>query len=350
MNLYKLGWSDLFQIEEGEKVNLSRVIAVHRSHLRAITVNGEVNIHYSGGYTEPVAVGDWIIMTPPFVDEQNQPAALIKQLVPRKSKISRVAAGAHVEEQVIAANIDNVFIVTSVNQDLNVNRLKRFILLVKEGGAKPIVILSKSDLTEDVYKIINSLSEQLGGDIAIIPTSSLNKSGIENVLSLMPEGSTSVFVGSSGVGKSSMVNFLLGKDIQVVKEIREDDAKGRHATTARQMFFIANGGMIIDTPGIREVSVFGSEDSLAETFSDVDSLLLKCKFSDCTHTSEPGCAILDALDSGELEQKQWDNFLKLQKEIAFNNRKMDKVEMSNSKKKWKQIHLDYKARKKFEGK
>lgn len=349
MSLVSLGWSEAFKFYDSQIDQAARIIAIHRSHLRAITSKGEINLHHSSGFSDAVAVGDWVIITPLFTDEQNQPAALIKELIPRKSKISRVSIQERSEEQLMAANIDTVFVVTSANQDFNFNRLQRYLLLIKQGLARPVVILSKVDLISDSEQVAKSLKQKLGQDIELIATSSLNKVGLDQVKELMPPGSTSVFIGSSGVGKSSLVNQLLGQDIQAVKQIREDDDKGRHATTSRELFFIPNGGMIIDTPGIRDVSVFGSEDNLSETFSEIEDIILKCKYTDCTHSSEPGCAIIKALKSQELEQKQWDNYIKLSKEIAFNNNKLSKELASNTKKRWKKINKDYKAKKKFKG-
>lgn len=335
MSLGPLGWSDDFELYDSKVENAARITAVHRSHLRAVTANGEINLHYPPKFPESLAVGDWVITGPLYIDDQKQSAALVEELIPRKSKISRVGAGDRIEEQVIAANIDIVFIVTSINQDFNLNRLQRYILLIKKGLAKPVILLSKADLKPSHTQIIEDLSKQVGEEILIIPVSVLDKTGVDQIKDLTPEGFTSVFVGSSGVGKSSLTNFLLGEEVQVVKEVRNDDDKGRHTTTSRQMFFIPNGGMIIDTPGIRGVSVFGSEEHLSETFHDVEELMTQCKFSDCKHSSEPGCAITNALKNKTLEESQWENYKKLSKEIAANNDKLKKQKASQFNKKGK---------------
>ena len=335
MNLESLGWSEAFQAYNSQIDSVARIVAVHRSHLRAITLSGEINIHYSSGFTQALAVGDWVLIDSLFVDDQGDPAALVKELIPRKSKISRVVGGDQSEEQIMAANVDTAFVVTSINQDFNISRLQRYLVLIRKGGATPVIVLSKTDLKSSYIPIIKDLKDKLDKDILILATSVVNKTGIDQLKDLVGAGSTSVFIGSSGVGKSSLVNFLLGQDIQLVKAIREDDDKGKHTTTSRQMFFIPNSGMIIDTPGIRDVSVFGAEDNLSDTFSDIEELTTQCKFSDCKHMTEPGCAIRQALETQQLEQKRWDNYNKLAKEIAFNNKKMSKKNSSNTKKRRK---------------
>lgn len=346
MSLESLGWSKAFQSYNLQDDSIARIIAVHRSHFRAITINGEINIHHSSGFSQSLAVGDWVVTTPFFTDDQGESAALVKELIPRKSKLSRMSAGEQSQEQLIAANVDTVFVVTSINQDFNISRLQRYVLIIKKGGARPVIVLSKTDLKSSYTQIMADLKAKLDKEILVLPISLINKVGIEQIKTLLPVGSTSVFVGSSGVGKSSLVNFLLGQEAQHIQEIRVNDGKGKHTTTSRQMFFIPDGGMIIDTPGIRDVGVFNTETNLSETFSEIEELLTHCKFSDCHHITEPGCAILQALETQQLEKKQWDNYNKLSKEIAINNSKMNKKLSSDSKKKWKQTKIDYKSPKK----
>lgn len=351
MNLDLLGWTEAFESYRSKDEDVARITAVHRSHLRGMTESGEINVHYSGDFSQdPASVGDWVVLTPLFVDEQKETAATIKKLIPRKSKISRIAAGEHVKEQVMAANIDIVFVVTSIHQDFNLNRLQRYLLLIKDGQAKPVVVLSKIDLEPSHQEIIKNLEEDLDDEIQIIPTSIVSNIGVGEIKDLIPKGRTSVFVGSSGVGKSSLVNLLLGEELQAVNEVKKDDGKGKHTTTSRQMFFLPDGGMIIDTPGIKGVSIHGSEENLSEAFNEIEELMTRCKFSNCSHTTDPGCAIVEALEDSNLEQSLWDNYIKLSKEIAHNNSKLKKQTSSNSKKKWKKVQTDYKNRKKFKAK
>ncbi len=345
MSLGPLGWSEEFKLYDSQIESAARIIAIHRSHFRAITLKGEINIHFSNSFSEPLAVGDWVLTNSLFVDEQGEPATSIKELIPRKSKFSRATAEDNTKEQLIATNVDTVFVVTSINQDLNISRLERYLLLITKGMATPVVILSKVDLEPSYVQTLSHLKEQLGDNIQIIACSLINKTGLDEIKNLIPEGSTSVFVGSSGVGKSSLVNFLLEKETQAVKEIRKDDDKGKHTTTSRQMFFMPQGGMIIDTPGIRGVSVFGSDDYLSDTFFEIEELATHCKFSNCSHATEPGCAIIHALNTQKLEQKQWDNYNKLSKEMAFNNKKINKRNSSNIKQKWKKNSKNYKSKK-----
>ncbi|MCB0420555.1 MAG: ribosome small subunit-dependent GTPase A [Bdellovibrionales bacterium] len=343
MSLNAMGWSAFFESNTTDTSKIARVTAIFRSHISARTSEKEINLYYTGQPIESLAVGDWVTISPEFIDEQNKTAAVILSVLDRKSKLARIDND---EEQVLAANVDRVFIVTSANQDFNIKRLQRYLVLVKEGGSQPVIILSKVDLTEDPCQLIDTLSSQLKTEV--IATSTVENIGRDAILMLMPEGSTSVFVGSSGVGKSTLVNFLMGHHQQKIREIRYDDDKGKHTTTTRQLFSIPGYGMIIDTPGLRAVQVYGSETSLQDTFPEISQRLSQCRFSDCQHETEPGCAIQSALESGELSLKDWESYLKLLKEIKYSIRKTDKQEMSNSKRRWKSIHKNVRAKRKFE--
>ncbi|MBC86826.1 MAG: ribosome small subunit-dependent GTPase A [Bdellovibrionaceae bacterium] len=331
MNLKTLGWpSDMHQ--DIDVSSLARVTAVHRSHMRALTEKGEINLHIPGSLEDLPVVGDWVLTTPEFEDEQGEPARLVKEVLTRSSILARWTDRG---EQPMAANVDTVFIVTSANLDFKLNRLHRFILLVRKGGAEPVVILSKTDLVENSSDLVREIEDKL--QLKVIGTSIVNDSGMAKVLELMPEGSTSVFVGSSGVGKSSLVNRIMGEEVQLTSGIREDDAKGRHTTTARQMFVVDGHGLIIDTPGVREVQIFGDADDVVGAFPLIEELSQQCKFSNCHHETEPGCAIQEALDSGALDVGEWESYLKLQREADHVKRKMDKADMANAKKRWKKV-------------
>ena len=350
MDLKLLGWSSVCPSSGVDIDYVARVIAVHRSGLKAISKNGPLNLYMSGSLEDTPAVGDWVEFTPPFIDEQNKPAALVRRVFSRKTKISRTAVGSQSAEQIIAANVDLVFIVCSANQDFNINRIKRYVLLAIEGGAVPVLVLSKMDLVDEEKELLADVSSGINTDIDIIQTSAMDQASIDQLRSRIPTGVTSVFVGSSGVGKSTLVNLLLAKKAQKTAGIREDDGKGRHTTTSRELFFIPGGGMIIDTPGLREVGVFGSQESIDSTYEGIAELVSQCKFADCKHETEPGCAIQAALSGGRLSEKDWGNYQKLLREMQHANRKMNKAEAANSKKKWRRVHLNMRQRRKFEGK
>ncbi len=355
MDLYQYGWSDDFCGDDGIDLNsVARVISVHRGVYKMVSKAGELNGYLSGklhhlAMEQGIAVGDWCVLSPSFIDEQNKAAALVEQLLPRRSKISRVASGTTSAEQVIVANVDYAFIVTSANADLNINRLHRYILLAEEGRVRPVVVLSKVDLMSDYLDTVDQLKQKFP-NIEVVGVSAESSIGLDVLMSFIgEEGVSGVFLGSSGVGKSTLVNRILGRDIQATKTIREDDAKGQHTTTYRELFLMANGGMIIDTPGLREIQVFGDQQIMKSAFSKIEELGSLCKYNDCSHVNEPGCAILAALSSGELDSKEMASYQKLQREIEYSNRKMDKRYSSNQKKKWKTINQNMRKRRKFEG-
>lgn len=339
-----MGWSSHFSSgQETDTSTIARIIAVHRSHMRGVREQGEINLYLPGNTETLPTVGDWVSITPEFEDEQGEPAAIVQKVLDRKSSLARWTSSGR---QIMAANLDSVFIVTSANEDFSINRLQRFLLLCQEGGCAPIAVVSKTDLHEDPKGLIDDLRKKLG--IPVIGTTLTTGEGVDQIQELMPPGSTSVFVGSSGVGKSSLVNTLLGESVQIVQDIREDDGKGRHTTTSRHLFQVPGYGLIIDTPGLREVQVFGSDEAIEETFPKIAALAERCRFADCNHETEPGCAIQEALESGDLDASEWENFTKLQKEAAYVRRKEDKAEMANSKKRWKDINVMMRKKKRFE--
>ena len=356
MKLSDMGWMGPSSDEKLNTDSVARITSVHRSLCKAITTSGDLNIYLSGRFHSDVcsgadkpATGDFIKVSPTFIDEQNVNAAILEEILPRKSKISRFASGPGVDEQVLASNVNFAFIVTSANDDFNLNRLQRYVLLAKEGSVVPIVLLSKIDLMDNFEVLVAEIKGRLG-EVEVIPLSSIKDLGIKKVQEKLSIGATGVFLGSSGVGKSTIVNKLLGKQIQATKEIREDDSKGRHATTARELFFLPSGGMIIDTAGLREVQVLASEEAMASTFKEISELIQDCKFSNCTHENEPGCAINEALESGNLSKEEYNNYLKLQKEAAYTERKISQSKGANAKERWKTITKNHRARRKFEGK
>ena len=357
MDLVQWGWSEdrqaTLELTEGQCV--VRVTSVRRGGFRGISEAGELNCLVSGKFqfksqnsSEFPVVGDWCIVNPPHMNERGELTSIVARVLERRSKISRVAAGTTGDEQVLASNIDRAFIVTSSNMDFNLNRLKRYVYLAQEGGVEPVIVVSKSDLGFDFSKWTTRLHEILP-DIKVVATSVLTEDGLNDLSPLLGPKLTSVFIGSSGVGKSSLVNHLLGEYIQKVKEVRDDDDKGKHTTTSRSLFRSPEYGMIIDTPGLREIQIFGDVDKFQESFHPIQNLEEKCKFADCTHSKEPGCAVLVAIESGEVLMSDFEQYQKLLKEIKHANRRLDHRDHSGKKKKEKKGSKNLKHKKKNEG-
>lgn len=256
-------------------------------------------------------VGDWVLMLP-FGE-----AYIIRQLIPRYSLLERRAAGSQIEIQLIAANLDFAFVVQSLNRDFNLNRLERYLLMVKAGNITPIVLLNKADLNEKSENMakINQIRQRIGEDIAIHLLSAQNGEGIEAWKNALKPGSTYCFLGSSGVGKSTLVNLLIQKDIQNTSEIGQTNQRGKHTTTGREMFRTNEGILLIDSPGMRELGLVLDEENLEQNFEHIGELAAQCKYSDCKHENEPGCAVQTALEKGELDAAMFENYRKMKREV-----------------------------------
>ena len=313
-------------LENDDIKYLGRIVTEGDNIYKVATVNGILIAEVSGkleynavSRDDFPAVGDWVILDRNSLNTGN---AVIKRVLPRKTKVSRKVAGKKSDEQIIASNIDYIFICMALNSDFNIRRLERYLTIVWDSGAVPVVMLTKSDLCSNVdQKVLEAEEVAIGVDIFV--TSSITGEGIDNLDKYFIEGTTCAFIGSSGVGKSSLINSIRGEEFMKVKEIRDDD-KGRHTTTHRELVQIPGGGVIIDTPGMREIQIMDVDDSLDRTFSDVEELTKFCRFTDCQHDTEPGCAVKKALDSGKLDQSRWENYLKMKREVAYFKRKNDK--------------------------
>lgn len=309
----------------------ARVIAVYKDLYKLILENGEINCKLSSKYYSKISsnedfptVGDWVI-----VNKDNY----IINVMNRKTKISRKLSGKRKDEQILAANVDIIFIVTSLNKDFNINKLSKFIVTSYNSGATPIIVLSKLDICSNV-EYYRTQIENISPGIKIICTSSYEKIGIENIVNELQTGNTAVFIGSSGVGKSTLVNELLNDNIQKVSCVRTSDDSGRHTTTHRELFIVNNKYCIIDTPGIRELTLF-LNDEHNTGFSDIENLSHYCKFSNCKHINEPGCAVKNAVANNEISHERYKSYMKLQKELYFSTLSSNIGEKINFKKKVK---------------
>ncbi|WP_045486142.1 ribosome small subunit-dependent GTPase A [Vibrio harveyi] len=306
-----LGWKPFFQqqltLDDYENTLFARVIAHHRSGYVVVSEQGETHlpIHPS---LPSMTVGDWVVL-----DGQQQ----FSRLLERRSLFSRKAAGSKVAEQLIAANVDTVFIVCSLNHDFNLSRIERYLALINEADVEPVIVLTKADLCDDVDKL-KAQVQKLDPLLMVESVNGLDESDVAKLMSWCGEGQTVAFIGSSGVGKSTLVNTLLGEQEQATGGIREDDSKGRHTTTSRSIHLLPSGGILMDTPGMREIQLADCEAGVSETFADVEALAENCRFSDCQHQTEPGCAVQAAIEDGTLEMRRFTNYQKLLREQAHN--------------------------------
>jgi len=312
-SLADLGWQTFFQqqlsLYEWDDTIPARVVEQYKSEITVATESGVFNTSLLATMPEMV-VGDWLLL-----DSQQH----IIRLLDRKTCFSRKAAGSKLKKQLISANVDTAFIVSSMNDDFNLNRIERFLSLVNESGAEPVVLLSKSDQSETPQSFVEQI-QALDPFLMVEAINCLDEESVNKLLSpWIKEGTTIVVLGSSGVGKSTLINTLLGEKLQSTGDIREDDDKGRHTTTRRSLISLSAGGVILDTPGMREIQIADCKEGIATTFADIESFAEQCKFGDCQHQTEPGCAVQQAIISGDLEQRRLNNYLKLLREEALNS-------------------------------
>ena len=344
MELVNLGWSDCFAHSFAPYADqgycAGRVAVVHRSQYHLFTEQGDLTATLTGKFRHQIqtsedfpAVGDWVVFQEAAGDVKQ---GLIEAVLPRKSQFSRQAAGSRTAAQVVAANVDTLFLISGLDQDFNLRRIERYLVMAWESGASPVIVLNKVDLCRDLDQTIMAV-EDIAFGVPIVALSALRQNNLEALNPYLKPGHTIALLGSSGVGKSTLTNQLLGDEIQATQTVREDDSKGRHTTTSRTMLQLPSGALLIDTPGMRELQLWLVEDSLDETFGDIETLAQQCRFRDCQHHSEPGCAIQTALASGELSPKRFGSYQKLQKEQAYLHRRHDQQAQRNSKARWKSI-------------
>jgi ribosome biogenesis GTPase len=279
------------------------------------------------------AVGDWVATEK--LSGGGRP--LIHNVLPRRTKFVRKVAGRRLEEQVIAANVDTAFVVMALDNDFNVRRLERYLAQCFESGAKSVVVLNKADDREDVAARVAEV-EAIAAGVPIFAVSARTGGGVEALDTYLASGQTIVLLGSSGVGKSTLVNHLLKREAQEVREVRTSDSRGRHTTTSRELFALPGGALLIDTPGLRELQLWDAAEGVERTFSDIEELAAKCKFGNCGHTTEPGCSVQAALAEERLDEDRLENWRKLQREQEFVRRKIEPEARQEYKERVKQVH------------
>ncbi|NTU90880.1 MAG: ribosome small subunit-dependent GTPase A [Chlorobiaceae bacterium] len=321
-SLQELGWNDWFEqrAEVSPEETIARVAAVDRDLLLLVDETGQFRARLAGSYlhhhrlaVEFPCVGDWVRV-------EKQPGSdlgIIHALLERKTSLRRKSAGATIDYQMIAANVDYVVIVQSCHFDFNLRRLERYLVMVMDGGAEPYILLTKTDLVEAAVleKEIADI-RAAGITIPILTLSNVTEEGIRELEHLLSAGSTYCFVGSSGVGKSTLINRLIGREMQETKSV-SGTGEGRHTTVRRELIRLEGGALVIDNPGMREFGVLCAEDGISKSYADISTIAAGCRYRDCTHTGEPGCAIQEALDSGEITRAHIDNYLKLRKESEY---------------------------------
>jgi ribosome biogenesis GTPase len=339
LSIERYGWSreldEAFAPLRAEGLSPARVVVQQRGIYTVEADDGERSAEPSGRLRHeadegglPVA-GDWVGLR----------GSRIEAVLPRRTAFVRKAAGEAAVQQVVAANFDLGLVVQALPDDVNPRRLERYVTAVWESGATPVVVLTKTDLADDVTAASLEVEASAPG-VSVHAISSVTGEGVEAIRALLAPNRTAVLVGSSGVGKSTLVNRLLGEERQAVAEVR-DDGRGRHTTTHRELLPVPGGGLLLDTPGMRELGLWADEESLDAAFDDVVELAAGCRFSDCTHVHEPGCAVLAAVEDGRLEPARLESFHKLGRELAYLERRTDARLQAEEKRKWRAVQMEY---------
>jgi ribosome biogenesis GTPase / thiamine phosphate phosphatase len=343
VELETLGWNSFFEAgfqpfaKSGYSVG--RVTEAHKNLYRVSSENGEIMAKMSGrmrhdnvaGGDFPAA-GDWVA----FASGQGDANATIHAILPRFGKFSRKVAGAATREQVLAANVDTAFLVTAVNNDFNIRRMERYLAVAWESGANPVIVLNKADLvSEDAIADKVAEAKTAAIDVPVYAVSALTGKGLQDIEACLAPGKTAVFLGSSGVGKSALINYLFGAQTQKTNTVREGDDRGRHTTVFQKLIILPDDrGMVIDTPGLRELQLWDGEEGLGSVFKDIELLAANCRFRDCSHENEPGCAVKEAVSAGALDSSRFESYRNLRQESAYTANRKDYLEKKNELQKY----------------
>jgi ribosome biogenesis GTPase len=341
-SLDDLGWDPFFdrQLTDEERARWTpaRVVWEGRERYRLSTgehewrgdLAGRIR-HTAASRADLPAIGDWVLAAV----RPEESSATVQRVLARRSRFSRATAGRSTDEQIVAANVDTVLLVTSLNHDFNLRRIERYLALAWESGATPVVVLNKADLCADPDAWRHEMASA-SQNVPVLVTSALRGDGIAALVDVIRKGGTTALLGSSGVGKSTLINALLGEARQPAMPVRARDDRGRHSTTSRQLFCLPGGGVLIDTPGMRELQLWDAEDGLEHAFADVQQLADKCRFRDCSHGVEPGCAVIAAVESGALDAERLDSYRRLQREDRFLQSRYDESARSERTRQAKQ--------------
>jgi ribosome biogenesis GTPase len=325
LNLQSLGWdetlAEAFRPYEQDGLVPARAAVEHRIDYVVYTELGELRAETTGKLRhegEHPAVGDWLAVAA----RPDEGRATIHAVLPRRSAFIRKAAFNETKPQVLAANVDVVFIVAGLDNDFNIRRLERYLMLGWESGAQPVVLLTKSDLCPEVDARVAEV-ETIAFGVPVHAVSAPRGDGVDTVRSYIPPGRTAALLGSSGVGKSTLVNALVGHQLLPTQPVRESDSEGRHTTTHRELVLLPEGGLVLDTPGMRELQLWDADEGIVATFDDVEQFAAQCRFTDCSHGDEPGCAVRKAIKEGTLDESRFDSWQKLQRELEHLALKQD---------------------------